>query len=43
MSVAGGPFGSYQIDLLDMGERGKPYNGQFWYMLPALNVNSRYV
>jgi hypothetical protein len=43
MSVAGGPFGSYQIDLLDMGERGKPYNGQFWYLLTAINVNSRYV
>ena len=43
MSVAGGPFGSYQIDLLDMNMRGKPYNDQYWYLLTALNVNSRYV
>ena len=43
MSVAGGPFGEYQIDLLDMGVKGKLYNKQFWYLLTALNTNSRYV
>ena len=43
MSIAGGPFGGYQIDLLDMNENGKPYNLQFWYLLTALNTNSRYV
>jgi len=42
MSVAGGDFGSYQCDLLDMGRRGKPYNKQFWYLLTLLNTNSRY-
>ena len=43
MSIAGGPFGGYQIDLLDMNEKSKPYNLQFWYLLTALNTNSRYV
>ena len=43
MSIAGGPSGGYQIDLLDMNENGKPYNLQFWYLLTALNTNSRYV
>ena len=43
MSVAGGPFGGYQADLLDMGVRGKPYNDQFWYLLTLINTNSRYV
>ncbi len=43
MSVAGGPFGGYQADLLDMGFRGKPYNDQFWYLLTLINTNSRYV
>ena len=43
MSIAGGPFGGYQIDLLDMNENSKPYNLQFWYLLTALNTNSRYV
>jgi len=43
MSVAGGPSGEYQIDLLDMGVKGKLYNKQFWYLLTALNTNSRYV
>ena len=42
-SVAGGPFGQYQIDLLDMNRKGKPYNKQFWYLLTAINTNSRYV
>ena len=31
------------VDLLDMGRRGKPYNKQFWYLLTALNTNSRFV
>ena len=43
MSIAGGPEGQYQVDLLDMTRRSKPYNHQFWYLLTALNTNSRYV
>ena len=43
MSVAGGPFGGYQMDLLDMGVKGKPFNKQFWYLLTLVNTNSRYV
>ena len=41
-SIAGGPFGGYQVDLLDMGVKGKPYNKQFWYLLTLINTNSRY-
>lgn len=43
MSVAGGPFGSYQLDLLDMRAKAKRFNYQYQYLMTLLNTNSRFV